>query len=79
MTTPPDRPWSRAAGSMRQRMDAAFDQIADVIKDALLDGLEFGEDYDGLPIAPLALLSPDEFAARMRAGSSGRCVRWRRC
>jgi len=67
MASRPASPWSRTAGSMRQRVDAAMDHMADVIKDALLDGLEFGEDDDDdTPVAPLSPLSPDEFAARMR-------------
>jgi hypothetical protein len=51
---------------MRQRVDAAMDQMADIIKDALLDGFEFGDDEDDVPAAPFVPLSPDEFVLRMR-------------
>jgi hypothetical protein len=64
MTTPPS-PWSRTARGMRQRVDAAMDRMADLIKNALLDGPEFS-DEDEVPAAPLVWIDPDEFAARMR-------------
>jgi hypothetical protein len=51
---------------MRQRVDAAMDQMADIIKDALLDGLEFGDDEDEARVVPLLPLSPDQFVLRMR-------------
>jgi hypothetical protein len=51
---------------MSERVDAAMDHMADVIKDTLLDGLEFRDEDDDLPAAPLAPLSPDEFVERMR-------------
>jgi hypothetical protein len=50
---------------MRQRMDAAMDHMADVIKDALLDGLEFSDDED-VPVAPLHPLSSEQFVEAMR-------------
>jgi hypothetical protein len=50
---------------MRQRVDAAMDQMADIIKDAILDGFEFGDEED-VPAAPLVPLSPDQFVLRMR-------------
>jgi hypothetical protein len=50
---------------MRDHVDAAMDHMADLIKDALLDGLEFSDDDDEAP-APLVPLSPDEFVLRMR-------------
>jgi hypothetical protein len=50
---------------MRQRVDAAMEHIADLIKDALLDGLEFGDDEDEPP-APLLPLSPEQFVEQMR-------------
>ena len=65
MAAPPPSPWSHAACSMRQRVDAAMDQMADIIKDAILDGFEFGDEED-VPAAPLVPLSPDEFVLRMR-------------
>ncbi len=65
MAAPPPSPWSHAARTMRQRVDAAMDQMADLIKDALLDGLDFG-DGDEPAVAPLLPLSPDEFVRRMR-------------
>ena len=65
MAAPPPSPWSHAACSMRQRVDAAMDQMADIIKDALVDGLDFG-DEDEAPAAPLLPLSPDQFVLRMR-------------
>ena len=34
MATPPASPWSHAARRMRQRVDAAMDHMADIIKDA---------------------------------------------
>lgn len=64
MTTPPS-PWSRTARGMRRRVDAAMDRMADLIKNALLDGPEFS-DEDEAPTAPLVEIVPDEFAARMR-------------
>jgi hypothetical protein len=64
MTTPPS-PWSRTARGMRQRVDAAMDRMADLIKNALLDGPEFF-DEDEVSAAPLIEMDPDEFAARMR-------------
>jgi hypothetical protein len=42
-----------------------MDQMADIIKDAILDGFEFGDEED-VPAAPLVPLSPDEFVLRMR-------------
>ena len=65
MSVPPSSPWSHAARTMRQRVDAAMDQMADIIKDALLDGFEF-DDQEDVPAAPLVPLSPDEFVLRMR-------------
>ncbi len=65
MALPPASPWSQAARCMRQRVDAAMDRMADVIKDALLDGLEFTDDENG-PAAPLHPLSPDAFVQQMR-------------
>lgn len=65
MAVPPRSPWSHAARTMRQRVDAAMDQMADIIKDALLDGIELGDEED-VPAAPLVPLSPDEFVQRMR-------------
>ena len=65
MAAPPPSPWSHAACSMRQRVDAAMDQMADIIKDAILDGFEFGDEED-VPAAPLVPLSPDQFVLRMR-------------
>jgi hypothetical protein len=50
---------------MSRRVDAAMDRMADLIKNALLDGLEL-PDEDELPPAPLVAIDPDEFAARMR-------------
>jgi hypothetical protein len=50
---------------MRQRVDAAMDRMADLIKNALLDGLEL-EDEDEVPPAPLVAIDPDEFVRRMR-------------
>jgi hypothetical protein len=64
MTTPPS-PWSRTARGMRERVDAAMDRMADLIKDALLDGPDLS-DEDGVPAAPLVWIDPDEFAERMR-------------
>jgi hypothetical protein len=63
MTTPPS-PWSGTARTMRQRVDAAMDRMADLIKNALLDGLELDEDE--VPPAPLVAIDPDEFVRRMR-------------
>jgi hypothetical protein len=51
---------------MSERVDAAMDHMADVIKDALLDGLQFCDDEDEPPVVPLLPLSPDEFVERMR-------------
>ena len=65
MAAPPPSPWSQAARTMRQRVDAAMDQMADIIKDAILDGFEFGDEED-VPAAPLVPLSPDQFVLRMR-------------
>jgi len=65
MAMPPASPWSHAAHCMRQRVDAAMDHMADVIKDALLDGLELADD-DDVPAAPVVPLSPDEFVEQMR-------------
>ncbi|HKI30552.1 MAG TPA: hypothetical protein VKA46_01575 [Gemmataceae bacterium] len=65
MAKPPASPWSRAAGGMRQRVDAAIDRMADAIKEALLDGLEFPDDEEVTP-APLVPLPPDRFVERMR-------------
>jgi hypothetical protein len=50
---------------MRQRVDAAMDQMADIIKDALLDGLDFADEEDVPAGPPLAPLPPDEFVRRM--------------
>jgi hypothetical protein len=65
MSTPSASPWSRAALSMRERVDSAMDHMADLIKDALLDGLEFSDEDEGA-VAPLVPLSPDQFVERMR-------------
>ena len=65
MATRPASPWSRAARGMRRRVDAAMDQMADIIKDALLDGLDLGDEED-VPVTPLLPVSPDEFVLRMR-------------
>ncbi len=64
MTTPPS-PWSNTARTMRQRVDAAMDHMADLIKDALLDGIEL-PDEDEMPGDAPALIDPDELVARMR-------------
>jgi hypothetical protein len=50
---------------MHQRVDAAMDRMADLIKDALLDGLQFA-DEDDLAADPPVSLDPEEFVARMR-------------
>ena len=65
MSTPPS-PWSGAARTMRQRVDAAMDRMADLIKDALLDGWEPPNDEGEMPVAPLVGIDPDEFVARLR-------------
>jgi hypothetical protein len=64
MVTPPS-PWSRTARTMRERVDAAMDRMADIIKDTLLDGLELA-DEDEVPAASVESITPDEFVARMR-------------
>jgi hypothetical protein len=74
MATRPASPWSRAARTMRQHVDAAMNHMADVIKDALLDGLEPGDEDDDVPVAPLTPLVPDEFVRRMR-GPTERALR----
>ncbi len=66
MAPRPASPWSRAARALSARVDAAADHMADVIKDALLDGLELPDDEDEAPAVPLVPLSPDEFVERMR-------------
>jgi hypothetical protein len=50
---------------MRERVDSTMEHMADLIKDALLDGLELSDD-DDVPPAPLEPLSPEEFVERMR-------------
>jgi hypothetical protein len=50
---------------MSERVDAAMDRMADLIKDALLDGWESNEE-DELPAAPPGPIDPDEFVARLR-------------
>lgn len=71
MATPPASPWSHAARTMRERVDAAMDHMADVIKDTLLDGLETGgpreEDPPAEPPPALPPISPEVFVAVMRA------------
>jgi hypothetical protein len=67
MARPAASPWSRTARTMRERVDAAIDHMADVIKDALLDGLDLGAERDGAPpTGPLPAISPDEFVEQMR-------------
>jgi hypothetical protein len=51
---------------MRQRVDAALDRMAELIKDALLDGVDLGEPDDEPPPPDLPPLAADEFVARMR-------------
>jgi hypothetical protein len=69
MTTPPS-PWSRTARGMRERVDAAMDRMADLIKDALLDGPEL-YDEDEVPPSSLVGIDPNEFVARMRERVEG--------
>ena len=65
MATSPS-PWSRTARGMRERVDAAMDRMADLIKNALLDGLELTEEDEVAP-APVGPIDPDELVRRMRA------------
>jgi hypothetical protein len=51
---------------MRRRVDAALDHMADVIKDALLDGFDFGDEDEGPAPPTPGPLSADEFVRRMR-------------
>jgi hypothetical protein len=50
---------------MRERVDAAMDHMADLIKDALLDGLTLKDD-EAAPATPPLYLSPEQFVERMR-------------
>ncbi|HEX5273504.1 MAG TPA: hypothetical protein VFW33_23575 [Gemmataceae bacterium] len=63
--TPTLSPWCRTARSMRERVDAAMDHMADLIKDALLDGLDLSDEDDEFVTLP-APIDPDEFVSRMR-------------